>query len=76
MRDQAPEQADGTISLAEYGVNNDRISLENRLAAAFGEYFGVVLANDSLTKEEQADRDLLLLSRYGTDLWNLEGEVE
>ena len=76
MRDQAPEQAEGTISLAEYGVNNDRIILENRLAAAFGEYFGVVLANDSLTKEEQADRDLLLLSRYGTDLWNLEGEVE
>jgi lipoate-protein ligase A len=76
MRDQAPEHAEGTASLAEYGVGCDRERLLLELSAAFGTYFGVELKHEALTALEQADKEALLASRYRSDRWNLEGETE
>lgn len=76
MRDQNPDQAEGTASLAEYGVDADRDHLLQELAAAFRDYFGVILARDRLSAQEQVDRDGLLANRYRSDAWNLEGAVD
>lgn len=76
MLDQAPEHAAGTTSLAECGVSTDRESLLRELAAAFMEYFGVALENDTLSETEAADMSGLLLNRYCADSWNLEGRTE
>ncbi len=76
MRDQAPEHAEGTASLAEYGVSADRDSLIREIAAAFSDYFGVVLESDTLSEPERADMDGLLANRYSADSWNLEGVAE
>ncbi|MDD2580628.1 MAG: lipoate--protein ligase family protein [Desulfuromonadaceae bacterium] len=73
MRDQAPEHAEGTLSLAECGVHGDVKCLKESLAAAFGSYFGVELLRDLLSAEEQADMERLLLNKYSTEQWNLEG---
>jgi lipoate-protein ligase A len=76
MQDQSPEHAEGTASLAEYGVNCDRSGLENDLTTAFNEYFGAALANIPLSEREQADVDELLSNKYSTDNWNLGGDAE
>lgn len=73
MRDQTPEDVAGTASLAEYGVNADRDSLANDIMTAFSRCFGVAFLNDSLTEPEQADVERLLVSKYSTEQWNLEG---
>lgn len=73
MRDQAPEQAGSSASLAEYGISADRELLLAELAAAFGAYFGVELMNDRLSDAELADQAGLLANRYSLDAWNLEG---
>lgn len=76
MRDQAPEHAEGTLSLAECGVSGDVKCLEEGLVAAFGGYFGVELRRDLLSAAEQADMGRLLLNKYSTERWNLEGVGE
>lgn len=76
MRDQAPEHADGALSLAECGVHDDVNCLEESFAAAFGGYFGAELRSDSLSAPEQADMERLLLNKYSTEQWNLEGVGE
>lgn len=73
MRDQAPEHAEGTASLADYGVRADRSSLLQGLSRAFSRYFAVELSNDLLTDREQADMNGLLSNKYSTEQWNLEG---
>ena len=73
MRDQAPEHAAGTASLAEYGVTSRRETLLHGLAAAFCDYFVVELKEDSLAEPEQNDRDKLMTNKYNADSWNLEG---
>lgn len=76
MLDRAPEHAEGTLSLAECGVRSDVKNLEESLVAAFGSYFGVGLRSDVLSAAEQADRERLLVNKYSTDKWNLEGVGE
>ena len=76
MRDQAPEHAEGTASLAEYGVSANRDCLLQLLSGAFSDYFGVELSTDTLSEREQADSDELLANRYRADSWNLEGAAE
>ncbi len=76
MRKQAPEHAEGTASLAEYGVYADRDILIHEISAAFSDYFGVEFKMDTLSEQEQADRDDLLVNRYTTDSWNLEGATD
>lgn len=76
MKDQTPEYAEGTASLADYGVKAERNILVNDLAASFSEYFGVTLQSDILSAAEQADMEGLISSRYSSDAWNLEGVAE
>ena len=76
MREQVPGLIEGTASLAEFGVSADRETLLHVLVAAFSEYFDVNLKMDSLSKREQADKDVLLTGRYSADSWNLEGVAD
>ncbi|MDD2539881.1 MAG: lipoate--protein ligase family protein [Desulfuromonadaceae bacterium] len=76
MREQAPEYATGTLSLAECGVPADICSLEAGLATAFSGHFGVKLLRGSLSALEQADMESLLVNKYSTEQWNLEGAGE
>lgn len=76
MREQITVHAEGTASLAEYGVSAGREELLELLAATFGKHFGVKLRNDTQSEREQADMKRLLSSRYSADLWNLEGVGE
>lgn len=76
MREQVPEHAEGTASLAEYGIFVGRELLLAEMAATFGMHFGVNLQNDSLSEQEQADMKRLISCRYSADAWNLEGVAE
>ncbi|MEI6824266.1 MAG: lipoate--protein ligase family protein [Desulfuromonadales bacterium] len=75
MRDQAPEQAQGAVSLAQCGVSSDRNSLTTALASAFSDHFTAVLQSDSLSQREQADMESLCAGKYRMDQWNMEGVV-
>jgi lipoyl(octanoyl) transferase len=76
MLDHAPEYAEGTASLAEFGVSADWNSLVTDITAAFSEYFGTVLRNELLSEAERADMERLLASKYRSESWNLEGVEE
>jgi lipoate-protein ligase A len=76
MRDHSPEHADGTASLAEFGISSCRDTLLEGFKAAFSEYFGTGLNSDTLSERERVDMDELLVSKYRTDSWNLEGVAE
>lgn len=76
MREQAPEHAEGTLSLAECGVRADWDGLVNDISAAFSGYFGAVLRNETLSEAERADMEKLLASKYRSESWNLEGVEE
>jgi lipoate-protein ligase A len=76
MREQAPEYADGTASLAEFGISSGRDALFDDLMASFSEYFGVTLENDTLSKAERAEMNELHINKYLVDSWNLEGVAE
>ncbi|NTV49430.1 MAG: lipoate--protein ligase family protein [Geobacteraceae bacterium] len=73
MRDQAPEHAEGTVSLTDCGVGADRDLLLQKLSGSFAGYFGVELTKDILSDQEQTDMNELLSSKYSTEQWNLEG---
>jgi lipoate-protein ligase A len=76
MREQITVHAEGTASLAEYGVSVGREELLELLAAKFGTCFGVKLLNDTLSERERAGMGSLLSSKYLVDSWNLEGVGE
>lgn len=76
MRDRTPEHAESAAALDEFGIKSSRESLVMDLAAAFSDYFGTVLVQDSLSAPECAARDALIAGRYSTDEWNLEGVAE
>jgi lipoate-protein ligase A len=76
MREQVPEHAEGTASLAEYGITAGRELLLAEMAATFGTHFGINLLDDTLSELEQEDMMNLLSNRYSSDLWNLEGVGE
>lgn len=76
MREQISAYAEGTASLAEYGVDAGWSSLVNDLATAFSGYFGADLLNGSLSEAESADMEKLLVGRYRSESWNLEGVAE
>jgi lipoate-protein ligase A len=76
MREQDSEHAEGTASLAEYGVSAGRDGLLQEITAAFSEHFGIVLRDGSLSVAEQADVERLLANKYRSESWNLEGVEE
>lgn len=75
MRDQSPACAEGTTSLAECGVTAGREHLAREIASAFSDYFDVKLESDTLSDREQAERDVLCVQKYSSELWNLKGEA-
>lgn len=75
MREQSLENIAGTTSLAECGITIDDASLQSTLSSAFCSYSGAKLESDRLSEQEQAGRDELLVCKYSTDKWNLEGEI-
>jgi lipoate-protein ligase A len=76
MRDKSPGQAAGVTSLVECGVRASYDELRNGLARAFTRHFGVELVSDRLTDSEQLLSEQLLVQKYATDAWNLEGVGE
>lgn len=76
MRDRAPEHAEGTAGLAEYGVSADRDSLFQKLAASFSGSLGVAFKEDNLSEVERTDMERLIVCKYRAESWNLEGESE
>ncbi|MBK5276120.1 MAG: lipoate--protein ligase family protein [Desulfuromonadales bacterium] len=73
MLDKSPEYARGTTSLDECGILMDANSLRLEILAAFRDHFSVKLSSDELTRQESECADRLLLKKYGSDDWNLEG---
>ncbi|MGB9082033.1 MAG: lipoate--protein ligase family protein, partial [Desulfuromonadaceae bacterium] len=70
------EHAEGTASLADYGISAERDFLLGEIATAFSDYFGVLLESDTLAESEQADMIELTANRYSAESWNLEGVAE
>lgn len=75
MKDKSPENADGAVSLTEFGVTSDWNSLIAPLSAAFSGYFDVVFKLSSLSKREQDEMEALFIGKYSADRWNLDGVV-
>jgi len=73
MRDNSPEYAAATVSLAELGVVQNRERLCRELAAAFADTVGVRLVREGLSSAEKKSAEMLLLRKYGSDAWNMEG---
>jgi len=76
MLDRDSEHAEGTASLAEFGVSADWSGLVNDITAAFSGYFGAALRNGSLSEAERTDMERLLVNKYRSESWNLEGVEE
>ena len=76
MRDQATKHAEDAVSLAECGVGADMDGLVQVLTTAFRESFGSTFQSDSLSELERAGMEELLVNKYRTDQWNLEGATE
>ncbi len=76
MKERIPEHAEGTASLAEYGVSADRELLLTEITAAFSENFGVTVNKDVLSEREREEMERLLSNRYSAEAWNLEGVAE
>jgi lipoate-protein ligase A len=76
MKEKSAEHATDAASLSEYGVATDRGGLLNDITVAFSDYFGVIFAKVPFSAQEYADMNLLLLNKYRSDRWNLEGEGE
>jgi lipoate-protein ligase A len=76
MQEQAPEHAEGAASLSEFGVSADRDLLLSELAASFGTHFDVKFRHDTLSEGEKADMGKVLINRYSSDVWNLQGVEE
>ena len=73
MREQDSEHAAGAASLTEFGVSVDWNGLVNDIAAAFSGYFGAALRNEPLSVAERTDMERLLVNKYRSESWNLEG---
>lgn len=75
FRDPPAGLLEGSTSLSQLGVTEGPARLRERLAAAFGETFGVDLVPSPLSAEEEATAARLGAGRYGGDAWNLHGET-
>ncbi|MBI2355411.1 MAG: lipoate--protein ligase family protein [Deltaproteobacteria bacterium] len=76
MRQRVPEQARDATSLRDCGVCATGETVGQGLASAFKGHFGVELDNDTLNGQERQIAGELLLRKYSTELWNLEGVGE
>lgn len=73
FRQVPPGLLEGTVSLRELGVTEERPRLAELLAASFTEALGVSLVRSELTGEEADTASRLRECRYLNDTWNLQG---
>ena len=73
MRDQEPGMAKDVSSLEQCGIPAESGLVRRKLAEAFQRNFNVQLSPQPLTEQERALAEGLLVERYATDQWNLEG---
>ncbi len=72
MKERLPEHALGATSLGDCGISgHDR--LPQLLAASFETYFAVTVRPDELSQSEQQIAAELLVRKYSSNLWNLDG---
>jgi len=76
MSDRSSAYAENTVSLSDCGVSPDISHLKNMLVAAFKRHMGVETIRCSLSHDEQRITQELLVEKYGSDQWNLRGEME
>lgn len=76
MNDRSPGHAGNTVSLSDCGVSADTKQLKRMLVEAFRRHMGVETCLGGLTQEEQCMSQDLLLKKYTSDRWNLQGDVE
>lgn len=73
MTDRFPGYTRGVASLAECGVHAEPDRLQGELVAAFRDYFGVTCREEPLSLQEQTCAGELIITKYSTDAWNMEG---
>jgi lipoate-protein ligase A len=73
MADRFPGYARGVTSLAECGVRAEPDRLSEELVAAFRDSFGVECCEERLSQEEERCAQELILRKYSTTAWNMEG---
>jgi lipoate-protein ligase A len=76
MNDRSPGYAEHTVSLCDCGVSAEFTQLKRMLVAAFRRHMGVETLLDCLSQEEQRMSRELLLKKYTSDRWNLQGDME
>jgi lipoate-protein ligase A len=76
MNDRSPGYAEDTVSLSDCGVAADITQLKRMLVAAFRRHMGVETCLGCLSQEEQSLSQELLLKKYTSDRWNLQGDAE
>ncbi|KAB0669457.1 lipoate--protein ligase family protein [Oryzomonas sagensis] len=73
MKDRAPGLAEDAVSLEQCGIPPEYDVVRHKLIEAFQRNFTVELSPQPLTEQERSLAGELLVGRYGTDRWNLEG---
>jgi lipoyl(octanoyl) transferase len=76
MNDRSPGYAEHTVSLCDCGVSAEFTQLKRMLVAAFRRHMGVETLLGCLSQEEQRMSQELLLKKYTSDRWNLQGDME
>jgi len=76
MNDRTAEYAQHTVSLSDCGVTADISQLKGMLVDAFKCYLGVEAINSCLSPDELCMSQKLLVNKYGSDQWNLQGVTE
>jgi lipoyl(octanoyl) transferase len=76
MNDRSPGYAEDTVSLSDCGVSVDYTQLKSMLVAAFRRRMGVETFESCLLPDEQHMSQELLLKKYTSDRWNLQGDAE
>lgn len=75
MNDRSPGYAENTVSLSDCGVSVDYTQLKRMFVAAFRRHMGVETRLGCLSQEEQCMSQELLLKKYTSDRWNLQGDA-
>jgi len=73
MKDREPRLAEDAVSLEECGIPADYGLVRRKLLDAFRKNLTVDLSPQPLTEQERSLAGELLVGRYGTDRWNMEG---
>jgi lipoate-protein ligase A len=75
MNDRSPDYAENTVSLADCDVSANIPQLKGMLVDAFNSHMGVKAFTSRLSQGEQHMAQELLIKKYQSDQWNLQGDV-